>query len=663
MSNSRAFGILIGAIIFLLLLILKLFDIQILNYDESNFFAKQQQSRTEIIKAERGLIYDRNQVLLAYNRNDMSIYLDRRIKGEENQLDAAKKLASVFKARASYFLRLIKEDTTTICLQKKVPFEKRNLIKQAKLNSLYIKSDPTRIYQYDNLASHILGYVDNNFVGTDGIEKYFNNLLKGEDGRRIVDRSKRGRIITVDEKNTIPAKAGSNLHLTIDKKLQLILEEELRNGVAYYNAISACGILMNPNTGEILALANVDDYDPNNYSEYDDTKRRNKCIADAYEPGSTFKGIVLAALLDQGLCNENEIINCENGVLLFKGKKITDTHKFHFLTVKSVFEQSSNIGMHKLAQRMNNEVLYKYLRAFGFGNLTSIELPAEAKGELKKLSNWSGFSRSSLSRGYEILVTPIQLAVAYSALVNGGVLYQPQIVKKITTSEGETTFESSPKQVRRVISEETSKRMIKLLEGVVKNGTGKNAACDFISVGGKTGTSKILKGGKYLEAKYYSSFVGFYPVENPQVVCLILVHSPTVGGYGGLVAAPIFKSVTERVIASFGEMQDEKLNQSSGEDDLNIVKTNTTSNKKNNDVRIIFSNQDLNNKSINSKVMPSLKDLTISEAILLMNKIGLKYKIYGSGKVIAQSIDPGRKIVDNAVCIIVCSESLKSKFE
>lgn len=652
MSNSRAFGILIGVTILLLLLILKLFDIQILNYDESNFFAKQQQKRTEIIKAERGLLYDRNEILLTYNRYDTSIYLDRNIKDNRNKSEVAAKLASVFKKPASYYLNLINEKNTTVCIERKASFEKHSLIKSLKLNSLYIKPEPSRIYQYNNLASHIIGYVDQDYNGADGVEKYFNNILKGEDGIRVVDRSRRGRMITVDEDNTKPAIPGSNIQLTIDKKLQMILEEELRNGLMNSKASHASGIIMNPNTGEILALANVDDYDPNKYSLYDNAQRRNKCISDTYEPGSTFKGFVLAALLDEGLCNEQEVIDCEGGSILFKGFRIIDLHKFNKLTVQGIFEHSSNIGMHKLSQRISDEVLYKYLRGFGFGNFTSIELPAEAKGELKKLSKWTKLSRSSLSRGYEILVTHIQLATAFCALVNGGVLYQPQIVKKIIDPEGGVTFESSPKEIRKVISDSTSKRMIRLLESVVKNGTGKNAACDFVTVGGKTGTAKISTNGKYLN-RYNSSFIGFYPVENPQVVCLISLNSPSLGGYGGLVAAPIFKSVTEKVLTAMNDLHRDGFKENQNSADIQVVKTKNISNKKSNSIEIKFSNQNSELISGSINTMPDLRNLPLREAITVLNKIGITYKISGSGRVISQSIEPGSKISSHDVCIIV----------
>ena len=546
MNNSRVLWILIGVSVFFLLLIVKLFDIQILKNEDSIFYAKRQQNKSEYIKAERGLIYDRNNILLVYNRNDISFFLDNNFITPKDRPIVANKLSSLFKNRRSFYLNMMKEKSSTICIEKKVSNEKSLLLKNLKLPALYYREDPTRIYHYNSLASHIIGYVDENFNGIDGVENTYNDLLKGEDGIRLVERTAGGRMITVKEEETKPAAPGLNLQLTIDKKLQSILEEELRNGLKTYSAISATGIMMDPNTGEILALANVNDYNPNSYSDYDSFQRKNRCITDTYEPGSTFKAITLAALIDQSLCSENEIINVENGKYKYRDKTIMDTHKNKMLSVRGVLEQSSNIGMTKLIQRIDDEVLYKYMRGFGFGTVTGIELPGEVKGTLTKPSEWSLVSKAFLSFGYEMAVTPIQLVTAFSALINGGILYQPQIVKRLLNPSGEINLEYKSREVRRVISQKTSDRMRNLLASVVKNGTGQNAKLDFVNVGGKTGTSKILENGKYSASNYNSSFVGFFPVENPQVVCLILLSSPQVGGYGGLVAAPIFKESNKK---------------------------------------------------------------------------------------------------------------------
>jgi cell division protein FtsI (penicillin-binding protein 3) len=657
MINSRVLWLLIGVSFFFILLIVKLFDIQILKNEESIFYAKRQQNKTENIKAERGLIYDRNETLLVYNRNDISVYLDNSYIALQDRQAVANKLSSLFKNKRSYYLKMMREKSSTVCIEKKVSNEKSLLVKNLKLPALYYREDPTRIYHYNSLASHIIGYVDDQLNGVDGIEGSLNSTLKGEDGIRLIERSAGGKMITVREEDTKQTLPGLNVHLTIDKKLQAILEEELKNGVKNFNASSAAGILMNPNNGEILALANVSDYDPNNYSEYDDFQRKNRCITDTYEPGSTMKGITLAALLDQNLCSETECVNVENGSYKFKDRMIRDAHPNKILSVKGILEQSSNIGMSKLIQRIDDETLYKYLRGFGFGTTTGIELPGEVKGTLTKPSEWSLVSKAYLSFGYEISVTAIQLVTAFSALINGGVVYQPQIVKKLLNPSGETNLEYHPREVRRIISQQTSDRMRNLLASVVNNGTGQKAKLDIVTVGGKTGTSKILENGKYSLSNYNSSFVGFFPVENPVVVCLIVLYSPKVGGYGGLVAAPIFKEVTKRMLISLQESyQKDSQKPKQESQDVHFIKTKNVEDVKTLDIKSISEDQPDKFNIELSDMMPDLKNYSLREALVILTKLGLRYKVIGSGKISSQSIQPGMQIKKGSVCKLICSE-------
>ena len=315
----------------------------------------------------------------------------------------------------------------------------------------------------------------------------------------IVQVNAVGDVVTVDDEEINPAVSGDDFYLTIDKSYQLILEDELRKGVQHYGAASGTGIIMDPNTGEVLALANIDDFNPNEYWKYNDFQRRNRAITDTYEPGSTFKSFTIASLIDQKLCRLNEKLNLENGKYRYQSVNIRDTHPFNSLNVVKIFEQSSNIGIAKLVQRIDDEKYFKYLRGFGFGNSTSITLNGEAAGRLRKPNEWSKISKAYLSFGYEISVTPLQLAAAYCALVNGGVLYEPQLVQRQVSQNGELISEFSPKEIRRVISPETSEVMRDLLGGVVKNGTGKKAFSEIISIGGKTGTSQKLVDGQLFQ--------------------------------------------------------------------------------------------------------------------------------------------------------------------
>ncbi|MDP4114853.1 MAG: penicillin-binding transpeptidase domain-containing protein [Bacteroidota bacterium] len=656
MSNRRLYIVLALVFIFITLLVVRLFNVQILQAEELKFKADRQQTKVEIIKAERGTILDRNNVALALNINTVSISIDLRMLPQNEKDKTAQVFSQVFGKPKQVYLSLFSEKGKTICVEKKVLSAKAEMIKNAKIKGLLISEDPTRSYPYSSLASHVIGYVNADFLGTNGIERAYNDELKGIDGKRLVERNALGEMITVAEDQTVKSVQGANLVLTIDNNYQKILEEELKNGLSTYGGISATGIIMDPNTGEILALANENDYDPNFYSKYSDTLRRNIAVTDMYEPGSTFKSFSMAALLDRKLCEESERIFVENGKYKYKNVNINDSHNKDYLTVRGIIEQSSNIGIAKLIQRLDDDTFYKYIRAFGFGNFTSIKLPGEVKGNVKNPNDWHNVTKAFMSFGYEILVTPIQLAAAYCAIVNGGILYQPQILKRVILPNGMITEELTPKKVRTVISAETSAKMRSFLTGVVSNGTATAAKLDGIIAGGKTGTSQKLINGSYSKSHYNSSFVGFFPVNNPKVVCLILVNSPTSGGYGGLVAAPIFKKVGDRIVSS----DPVSFNKQGGSKDGEVKVIYANNNQKMNDVSLGNNSKQIT-ESIKKKIMPDLYGFSLKEAVNILAKNGIKYKVKGSGKIASQSIKAGSQLKKNVECTIVCSENVTGK--
>ena len=660
MNNSRALVVIIGVFIFFVAIVFKLFNIQVLKNEELKYMAQRQQTGLEKIRAERGLIYDRNNVLLVYNRDDISYYLDLRMVSTPVKNKIADKFSTVFSKPKSYYLDLMSVSGKTICIEKKVSTDKSILLKSFKAPGLFSQDDPTRIYQYNNTGSHVLGYISSEYHGVNGIEKTFDEYLRGTDGTMLVEKDAIGGMITISEEQTKQALPGNNIILTINKSYQMILEEELRKGLGNFGGTSAIGIVMDPNTGEILAMANQMDYDPNKFWEYSDTLRRNIAITDPYEPGSTFKTITMSALLDQKLCRDDEVINIDNGKYKFGGVTINDSHNgFSSLTVRGILEQSSNVGMSKLSQRISDDLFYKYVRGFGFGNSTSAGFPGEEEGTLKNPTRWSPITKPYMSFGYELAVTPIQLITAYSAVINGGTLYQPMVAKRITDNKGTSIFNNIPKQIRTVISKETSARMREYLRGVVERGTGKSAKLDFISVGGKTGTSQKLVDGKYSKSKYNSSFIGFFPVENPQVICLILVNSPEKGKYGGMVAAPIFKEVASRIVNL-----DVKFFQSKQiyNPEKTEIKNTISSNGNGPKIPIVqVSNKvtpTINNDfALKHNMMPDLSKYSVRDAVITLTKIGLKYKVTGSGFVVSQSLTPGVVIQKGTICTLTCEET------
>ncbi|HSD62505.1 MAG TPA: penicillin-binding protein [Ignavibacteriaceae bacterium] len=657
MNNRRVLLIVLFAFISFIILVIKLIDVQIVKSEELRYYAERQQTSVEKIRAERGLIYDRNNSLLVYNRDDVSFYVDLRMTKPADKTRIAEKFSSIFGNTKAYYLKLMNSGKGNVCLEKKASGEKAILLKNFRMQSIFTRDDPTRIYYYKNLASHLLGYVNSNYEGINGIAGTYNDVLSGEDGAMLVERDAIGDMITVEEEQTKPAVPGLNIILTIDKAYQSILEEELANGVKQYEASSGVGIIMDPNTGEILALANNADYDPNEYWDYSDDQRRDRAITDTYEPGSTFKSFTMAALIDRNLCNESENIFVENGRYKVKSTYISDTHENAYLTVKGILEQSSNIGISKLVQRIDNEEYYKYLRGFGFGNYTSIPLPGEAKGTLKKPDQWGSLTKTFMSFGYEIAVTPLQLITAYCAIVNGGILYEPKIVLREVSRDGKIIVNNSHTNVRRVISESTSSRLRKMLLGVVENGTGKNARIEGVSIGGKTGTSQRLIDGNYSKEQYNSSFIGFFPADHPGIVCLILLNSPKVGRYGGLAAAPVFKNVALRIIERDKDLL-KPPSEESIDDGLKIVNTRNTNNN-----NISYSNvsnrmpdESMISDCIQKKVMPDLSNYYIKDAISILSKLGIKYRIKGTGLVLSQSITPGTGIKKGQVCALTCRE-------
>ena len=658
MNNSRVLLVLIIVVLIFSALVFRLVNLQVVRSDELSYFAKRQQTNTQTVKADRGFIYDRNDVLLVYNRNDYSFYVDLRMLPSVEKDKLAKVFSRVMGKSKRHYLNFLKVKGKTICLEKKVSFEKSLDFFEYKNPAFFYVEDPVSVFQYGSLASHILGYVDDDYKGVNGISKSFDDVLRGKDGFRMVERNAMGEIISISEKQTRPSIPGDDIYLTIDKRYQAIVEEELKQSLKLNSGESASCIIMNPNTGEILAMANIGDYDPNKFWQYDDFERKNRTITDSYEPGSTFKVITLAALIEEKACNEAERINVENGVYKFRNNYIRDTHKFESLTVREIIEESSNIGIAKLVQRMSDEKYYQYIRSFGFGTFTSISLPGEVTGKLVDLDRWSKLTKTYMSFGYNISVTPLQITNAFCAIVNGGILYHPQIIKRQVDKNGNIIKEYSPVVVRRVISEKTSERMRSLLLGAVEKGTGKEAKIESLAIGGKTGTSKVIVEGKYSNSNYYSSFIGFYPANNPSMVCYVLIHKPKGQYYGGLVSAPVFKNILARIY----ELERGNYDRPKPNTDIKIA-DNKNQGTNNDFVQYDFQSDDNLSESgnvfitdNNRNIMPDLRGKTIKEALVILNDLGIKWSISGSGVITEQSIPAGQVFSKRKTCLLTCSQ-------
>ena len=662
MNNSRALILTLLLFLGFIVLAVKLFDIQVLDHDYYAAVAKNQQEESLVIKAERGSIKDRNGEVLSYTQDDVSFFVDTRMLSAASKQKVAKKFSEVFGKSEAHYLKMMTKKGN-VYLEQKAPREKLSQFKNFVVDGFVSVEDPTRVYSYGSRAAHVLGYVNKNLIGIDGIERMYDNYLTGQDGLLFAERDVQGRILTFRDDLTRNPVPGDDIYLTINTRYQKILEEELKKGIDKFGAKSGVGILMNPNTGEILALANCPTYLPSQYGDksFTNDMRRNRALTDTYEPGSTMKAITMAMLLDKNLVKPNEIIDTENGRYKIANASVIDVHKYKELTATEILEYSSNVGMTKLSNRIDERTFYKYLRDFGFGNATAINLPSESAGYLKKPGEYSKLSKPFMSFGYEIAVTPLQMVSAFSAIVNGGTLYQPRIVDKIETYDGKVIQQFETKKIRNVIDSKTSDKLKELLLGVVENGTGKLARVDNMLIGGKTGTAQKFKDGKYVK-DYNASFIGFFPADKPEVVGLILITSPETGKYGGTVAAPIYGEVAKRII----------------EEDINIIPSDTKIVRKEEsvenilkflseeadpvmletaDIGDIFHKELAQTEIENRTTMPNLTNKSIRDALAVLNELGVRYDVEGSGKVVSQSIAPGLAINKTEVCVLKCESN------
>lgn len=664
MINSRALIITGVLLLVLIILVLRLFTIQVSKHEYYTRIAETQQYKPQTVKADRGLIKDVNGEVLSYTFDNISFFVDTRMMNSKKIELIANLFSKEMGKTKQYYKKLINAGSRTVCLESKVPMQQAIRLKKNVIDGLTYQEDFSRVYPYGNSASHILGYVDKiNGNGIEGIEKTYNEELTGNDGYLIYERDVLGRILAVDEKISKSPIAGNTVNLTINKNYQKILEEELAKGIEKFGGESAVGIIMNPNTGEILALANLPDFDPANYNKAEAGSRRNRAIVDTYEPGSTMKSISMSILFDQKLVEENEPIDTENGSYKYKGVTIYDSHKSGILTVRGVLEQSSNIGMAKLSERLDTEVFYKYLRDFGFSNKTALDLPSEAEGLLKLPKYFTGITKAFMSYGYELAVTPLQMTAAFCALVNGGNLMKPYITKSVTDARGNILIENKPEKIRSVINIATSEKMKNLMVGVVEHGSGTAAMLPDVLVGGKTGTSQRLVNNSYSSAHHNSSFIGFFPADNPTVVIYVLVNAPTRGQYGGLVAAPIFHDVAKRMIESDVNLvkDKKKIERDSKLMEQLIADLKTApQNTKRSYLNVPEKKSTLSNRKFYiSDTMPNLSNKSMRDAIAQLNTLGIQWKVNGVGKVVWQSVEPGMPFEKGIVCTLKCEPAAK----
>jgi cell division protein FtsI (penicillin-binding protein 3) len=409
------------------------------------------------------------------------------------------------------------------------------------------ESAGVRIHPRGSVGAQVLGCCSVDGRGLEGIELFFEDHLRGKPGCRVYGRDGRGGHFTTPGARRLPPEHGATVVLTIDSVAQSVVERELERCVLQSKARAASALLLDPATGDILAMASYPSYDPQTFAESSADCRRNRAITDFFEPGSTFKVVTVAACLEQGVASPATRLLAEKEIELAGGHLLRDKEDYGEVTVADAVHQSINTAMAKLSRRLGSQWLYEYARSFGFGCVTGIDLPGEASGILRRPCEWSGRSLETVSIGQEVAVTLLQLGCAYAAIANDGVLMKPRIVREIRDADGRVLRHYRPQEVRRVVSRETANRLTEILVGVVECGTGSAARMPGISVAGKTGTAQVVdhEHGGYVRDRYVASFVGYLPAESPELVAAIVVEEPRGVSYGGHVAAPVFRRIVE----------------------------------------------------------------------------------------------------------------------
>ncbi len=539
--RRRSEAVFLVFFVFLLLCVGRLLFIQFFRSNYLISIANKQHNQLVELEPKRGTIYDCNLKAQAFNMSMDSLYaVPNVIKNKENVINL---LLPILGVERNYLMDRLYRDKAFIWLARKMPPEIACAIKRLNIKGLGFMKEAKRIYPNSYLASHAIGFSGMDSIGLEGAEKDYNKFLKGQPGWAIFLRDARHNKLDIWEKMVLPVD-GMDLVLTVDEVIQYIAERELDKAFKNYHAKAASIIVMDPHTGRILALANRPTYDLNERSGISPDSMRNRAICDLFEPGSVFKIVTASAALEEKKVTEENIFDCENGAYLVGGHLLHD-HKPHGkLTFRQVIEESSNIGTVKVAQLLGPDMLYHYLRAFGFGSKLGIDLSGEISGMIIPVRSWSKSSITNIPIGQGVGVTALQLVSAISVIANGGQLMKPYIIDSVRDNQGEIIKQNKPVLIRKVISLDTAMRIKKILTGVVEEGTGKLAKVSGFSAAGKTGTAQKLEAnGTYSHDKFIASFIGFAPAEDPLLAIVVTVDEPRPVYFGGVVAAPVFQQV------------------------------------------------------------------------------------------------------------------------
>ena len=623
-AKGRLFVLKLAFALSFLVIAARLVQIQIFEAARYQAIARKQYEQRVILPAMRGEIKDHNGNVLASNSMFASFAADPKIVGE-GALEVAQKFSAVFgKPQAFYLSKLQTAFAAStpkrfVWLERRVPIDAAKKIEAFRLPGIVTVEEPRRLYHYDDVAGTLIGFTDIDNRGISGLELEFDEYLRGKDGSVVMQRDGLGRSRASVDYPRVEPRDGCDVTLTIDLAYQSIVQEELKKGVELNKADAGLAVMLNPKTGEVLAMANVPGLNPNDLNSYDVDAARNRVVTDVFEPGSVFKVVTASAAYENQLVTPERRFYAEHGRYVVpskrgRGRTITDAHEYDWLTFQEAIELSSNIVMAKVSPLIGPERLYREARDFGFGIPTGIDLPGEVRGKLKKPFEWSGTTLQTMAYGYEVAVTPLQLAGAYAAVADHGVLMRPYVVSRVEDNTGETVFEQHPQTIRRVISPETAALLTQAFEGVVERGTAEDVRLAGVRIAGKTGTSRKVVDGRYGSGSYTASFVGFFPVEDPQVVCLVMLDNPRARGYyGGITSGPVFRAIAERIINTTGRFTKKPpVNEQSPKGGISV---------------------------------PDVRTLELNIAVKMLEGMGLKGEPVGSGEIVIRQVPaPGRHL-------------------
>ena len=644
----------------------RLVQLQVSGHDNLIDRARRQQQNAIETAPERGRVLDRNGNELARSIDTDSIFVapDELIESTDPNITSANvQCTAEVLAEATGLAKQklveeiaegVKKSRRFIWIARRLPPEIGELVRAQQMPGVHIQKEPKRFYPNGALASHILGFVGLDNVGLGGIEKVYNKKIAGEPGKLFLEKDSRGKAYQSFE---IPSKPGQTVVLTIDQSIQYRAEQAILTAVQTSRAKSGTAIVLDPRTGEILALASVPRFDPNNISASSQQERSNWALQNVYEPGSTFKIVAFSAALEKGLAKPEDRIDCQMGAINVAGRVVRDHHAFGSLTIREALEKSSNVAAIKLGIRVGNETMYDYIKRFGFGARTGIELAGETPGLLAPVNRWHPSSIGSIAIGQEIAVTPLQMAAAFGALANNGIRVSPHLVREIRTSSGTAVYQAHPEE-RRVVNESTAIALRGMLEGVTVRGTAKRAQLDGYTAAGKTGTAQKIdpQTRTYSRTKHVASFVGFAPVSNPAVVIVVVIDEPAGAYHGGDVAAPVFREVAEQILPDLGVAPDTEFKspleliagdaasrtetamagQREASDDENFPKVAGRDGRGGD---IVYANA-----GIRGMLMPNLYGRSVRDVARACAQIGLHLEGRGDGYVLRQSPSPGSEV-------------------